>query len=877
MENANLLGWPEAEESPAIVKQPEHEPIPGYRLIEPLGRGGFGEVWKCEAPGGLLKAIKFVYGTRGGLGDTRAPAEEELQAIQRIKVIRHPFILSMERVESINNELVIVMELADKNLHDVLRECQKQGQPGIPRPQLLSYLAEAAEALDLMNHQYGLQHLDIKPGNLFLVYNHAKIGDFGLVSSLRGRSENSKLETRRSAVITPLYASPELFLGSLSPHCDQYSLAIVYQELLTGTLPFNGKNSRQLLIQHSKAEPHLGALCKADCHVIGRALSKDPFKRFPTCTEFIEALKENGQSRTVVPVSGGSWNGLVSRGDLDRGRVPANRKPAKYEKERSNPGNQELTGYQFVDCLGCGPFAEIWKVRTPEGRLKLARFLSGFGREDSRSEAEAIDRLRQLAHPALLPAEVLRHEPGRLILLSDYVFLSLWNRLEQCQSEELAGIPRTELLGYLRTAAETLDHLNQRHGIQHLGLNPRTLLLDNGRLRISDFGLVQLLWFPAGQPLAQINGRYSSPELLKRQLRRGCDQYSLALIYAEMLTGLHPFHRSQGQSKPRRTPSVEHLLEPDQRVILRALHPDPQERWPSCLELVRALEEENGSREPRISHGADLSTFIKVPVLAASAQAPTVAMSTSAQTDTGKLSCDQQTDESAVEGGRYLPPTGEFLLRKFFSPVPVDSAQQKLVELCQQFNGRTVQQDSARLTFCLIRPRNLWQQCVGRQPGIEVLVELEQTQPPAPVPIEVTVQLRPIGCRRKHAMQLLAELGSPLLDAIRLSLQISQENRLRGRCAWNRCFTLRPILRDGTEGEPVECQGRDISATGIGFYLPKILPTTKIALQLPQTAETLPVTVTASIVSVQRCGDTWYEVAALFLNALVPEDAATAS
>src|SRR5207249_6824499 len=138
---------------------------------------------------------------------------------------------SLEQIKVVDGRLMIVMELADRNLWDRFRECREQGLEGIPRVELLNYMQEIAEALDMMNSQYQLQHLDIKPQNLFLVHNHVKVADFGLVKDMEGSQASV------TGGITPVYAAPETFEGMVTRFSDQYSLGIVYQELLTGQRP----------------------------------------------------------------------------------------------------------------------------------------------------------------------------------------------------------------------------------------------------------------------------------------------------------------------------------------------------------------------------------------------------------------------------------------------------------------------------------------------------------------------------------------------------------------------------------------------------------------------------------------------------------------
>ncbi|MBS0202961.1 MAG: protein kinase [Planctomycetes bacterium] len=258
---------------------PSHqEPIPGYRLLEQLGRGGYGEVWKTLAPGGVPKAIKLIYG-----GDSSRMATE-LRALNRIKDVRHPFLLSIERIEQRGGLLAIVTELGDKNLQQHFQDCLTRQLPGIPQTDLLPMMHDVADVLDYIYQEYALQHLDIKPANLLLFGRRLKVADFGLVKNIYERSASLVHG------LTPTYAAPEIFDGQPTSTSDQYSLAILYQEMLTGILPFNGATAARLATQHLREKPDLSPLPASQQPIIARALSKDPQQRFSSCLEMVEEL-----------------------------------------------------------------------------------------------------------------------------------------------------------------------------------------------------------------------------------------------------------------------------------------------------------------------------------------------------------------------------------------------------------------------------------------------------------------------------------------------------------------------------------------------------------------------------------------------------------
>jgi serine/threonine protein kinase len=865
-------------------KKPPPSSIPGYRLLEPLGSGGFGEVWKCEAPGGLYKAIKFVYGKSHILDSSVDRALEELQAVERIKAIRHPFILSLDRVEVVGNDLVIVMELADKSLHDLLLECQDAGLPGLPRDELVRYLREAAEALDVMYQAHGLQHLDIKPRNLFLVGNHVKIGDFGVVNSL-GSLNGGESASVQVGTLTPLYAAPEACLGRLSPSCDQYSLAIVYQELLTGTLPFKGKNPQQLMMQQVEQPPDLEELPAADRHVVARALAKEPQQRFASCSAFVEALACNpppaprphlllhadrgGMKETVddldlAPMGQTPVVGVEAFATTAPRATPGDRSRWAFSSSDAQAGQpvpaalgEAVAGYRFMHRVGSTPVAEVWKAQGPGGRQRLIKLLFGFVCPDRQDEVEAIARLTALNHPLLVPAEVLLSEPGQLVLVTDCLETCLRDRYQEWQAQGQPGVPRAELLGYLASVAETLDRLRQEQGLQHLGLNPRNLFLTGQRIMLVDFGLVELLWAPAGQAVAQLNARYSAPELFDKDISPHCDQYSLAVLYQEMLTGTHP-HAGQRSSRSRGKIDVSPLPAHDRPVVARALDRDPPQRWDSCSELIRALlAAEPGRRAGAAGAEVAAGEASELAVSGPSLPALNRILLALVTNGGGKL---HEMEEAMLP----LPDSGDFLQQRYTSKLVLDMARLKLEVFRQQWQGQVLREDDKLYVFQVRHVAGFWQRWVGRQAGLTVRVLLARSGDLAATTTQVTLQITPFGCNREQGVQLLKTLGPVLLQSAAACFEVTAERRGRERIIWPRPLQVQLVLPNRQLGDRVQCKGKDLSLTGIGFYLPAALPTTQVNIELEPGAPAPPVTLPAHIVRVQRYHDDWYEVGAAF-------------
>jgi serine/threonine protein kinase len=322
---------------PVYPYYPGEAILPGYRLDKRLGTGGFGEVWKATAPGGMGVAIKIL----ANLG--RVQGGREYRALQTVKNIRHAHIVPVFgvwlksgdgrvldeaelldaehrllasrgtpwhperqgmastvdvqadalRLESL--ELVIAMGLGDQTLSDRLREYVKAGEEGIPIGPLMGWMHQTALALDHFNsggrrsgeNSTAVQHCDIKPQNILLVGDAVQVCDFGLARP------QGEVRATSSTMASLAYAAPEMLSGTRdpAPTTDQYSLAITYAELRTGQLPYKDVSPGEIIRAKHDGSLDISRLSAAEAEVISRAFAVDPANRWSTCAAFVRALE----------------------------------------------------------------------------------------------------------------------------------------------------------------------------------------------------------------------------------------------------------------------------------------------------------------------------------------------------------------------------------------------------------------------------------------------------------------------------------------------------------------------------------------------------------------------------------------------------------
>ncbi len=276
-----------------------------FKVIERIGRGGMGEVYKAEQPAmDRMVAIKILHSKLAQRQDLVSRFRREARAMSRLSHPNSARVFLYGHLED-SDQLYIVMEyLAGIDLARLVR---RDGPLEVTRAirimiQVLGALEEA--------HSVGVIHRDLKPENILLteqggIRDFPKVLDFGLAKIRESKPRPGSMVLTREGMVfgTPEFMSPEQARGeTLDARSDIYSVALIFYELVTGQLPFPRSKPMEYISHHintaptpiSEKDPKI-ALPKALDPIILRALEKNRDKRYASAKEFAEAL------RTLLP------------------------------------------------------------------------------------------------------------------------------------------------------------------------------------------------------------------------------------------------------------------------------------------------------------------------------------------------------------------------------------------------------------------------------------------------------------------------------------------------------------------------------------------------------------------------------------------------
>ena len=274
-----------------------------YRLLHRIGEGGMGDVYLAEHL--HLKTQVAIKVIKPSIISNPDSLRLFLREARAIATLDHPHILPLfDYGETTVNGIVypyIVMPLrSEGSLKTWLKQAHKRSLPDI-----VNMIKQASSALQHA-HDHQVIHLDVKPSNFLIRYKDGdnsqidlSLTDFGLAKVM-----NADVSMSNTSRGTPPYMAPEQWKGTPTAASDQYALAVMTYELLTGRTPFVGGSMEELMYQHLHTAPEPpstfnSSLTPAIDNVILRALEKQPEDRFPSVSDFALAFEQS-----ALPVEG---------------------------------------------------------------------------------------------------------------------------------------------------------------------------------------------------------------------------------------------------------------------------------------------------------------------------------------------------------------------------------------------------------------------------------------------------------------------------------------------------------------------------------------------------------------------------------------------
>ena len=265
-------------------------PLNGYTIKRGIGVGGFGEVYFALNDAGKEVALKKI----------QRNLDIELRGVGYCLNLKHVNLISLWDIQTNEfGESWVVMEyVPGPSLRDVV----EAHSAGMPLEEVKRWFVSTASGVAYL-HEHGIVHRDLKPGNVFCDQDARviKIGDYGLSKFISCSNRSGQTE----AVGTFHYMAPEIGKGEYGKEIDIYAVGIILYEMLTGEVPFEGESTQEIIMKHLTMDPDLSRLPEEYHRVIGKALRKDPQKRYSSITEMVRDLP--------WPEIAGSANQIVDR------------------------------------------------------------------------------------------------------------------------------------------------------------------------------------------------------------------------------------------------------------------------------------------------------------------------------------------------------------------------------------------------------------------------------------------------------------------------------------------------------------------------------------------------------------------------------------